>query len=98
MMTGNKFSAAGDEKKTKKQVVLETLAGTPCSSDFFWKQRGVPLGYHHPTSPATKDLKGDKIYCLVATLCKSLEGGHQIWVNKESLKGDWKGQMLLVEQ
>lgn len=30
MTTGNKFSAAG-EKKPQKQVVLETLAGTPCS-------------------------------------------------------------------
>ena len=88
MTTGNKFPAAGDKKKKKKkkQVVLETLAGTPYSSDFFWKQRGVPLGYHHPTSPAMKNLKGYKIYCLVAALFKSLGMGHQICVNKNLSK------------
>lgn len=74
MMTGNKFSAAGDKKKTTKKA---GSSGNPSRHSWLIRllleTKRLALGYHHP-SPAMKDLNGDKIYCLVATPFKSLQG------------------------
>lgn len=97
MTTRTKFSAAGKNKQTNKnQVVLENLTRSHCSSEF-WKQKGTPRGYHNATSPPAKDVKGDEIFWLVAALFDSF-WGCQVCVNKDSLSGDCKGHLLLVEQ
>lgn len=44
-----------------------------------------------------KDFKGHKIYWLVAVLFDSF-WGCQICVKEASLRDDWKGRLLLVEQ
>lgn len=87
MTTGNKFSAAGHLKNKKAGS-----SGNPSRHSLLIRllletKRCPVLGYHHPTSPATKNLKGDKIYCPCCYSFQISGGGVSNLCQQESLKG-----------